>query len=249
VIALIVIGHCKRTEHVPHWQHQATMAALKKPCLSMDIYESHIFDIGASRQAIAESFLSFPEATHLLFVDDDITIPDSDSLVRMFNFLEKNNESIVSGLYYNKTPPHHPLIMACEETETELRFAFPYAGKEPPRNHVIKVGAVPCGFLLIKRQVFEKIPKPWFVYGDPELARKQLLKRGAPPGEDIYFSLKARKHGFNLWVDTRADLLHYVPTFVGRKEVVDSIFTTKTEALSQAKAELLKVKPKGETEN
>jgi hypothetical protein len=220
------------------------MAVLKKPCLSLDMYESHIFDIGDSRQSLAESFLSIPEATHLLFVDDDITVPNPDSLTGMFQFLDKYHEHVVSGLYYRKQPPHHPLIMACEEKEDRLLFSFPYADKEPPVNQLIKVGAVPCGFLVIKREVFEKIPKPWFVYGDPELSRKQLAKAGAPPGEDIYFSLKARKAGFNLYVDCRADLLHYVPSFVGRKMLVDSVFNSMGDELGRVKDEIANLKVK-----
>jgi len=63
--------------------------------------------------------------------------------------------------------------------------------------------------------------KDHFVYHDPELLRN-LKTDDLSPGEDIYFSWKARRAGFNLWVDTGADLLHHVPTLAGRRELVES---------------------------
>ena len=227
---LLGIGHNKRSDIVPHWLHQATLATLKMPCQHVDIWESHIFDIGNSRQQVAEIFLKIPGLTHILFVDDDIAVGNSDALNIMFKFLEEDKQYIVSGLYYRRQKPHYPLIMACEEKEDIIMFGFPY-GETAPENSIIKVGAVPAGFLLVKREVFEKIPKPWFVYGDPELTRKQA-KKGAPPGEDIYFSLKARKCGFELFVDTRVDLIHYCPEWVGKKEVINKLLGTP-ETLDQ----------------
>lgn len=238
----LLIGHSKRTEAVPHWMHQATLSNLKKPCRNGDYYEGHVFDIGRSRQHIAEIFMSLPFATHLLFVDDDIVAPHRDCLVGMFNFLEKSNEYIVSGLFLEKplstvkcptcnVPKHRPLILAMSEREGALQFGFPYADKPVPSKSLIKVGALPAGFLLIKREVFAKIPKPWFVYGDPG-----LTSGDQPVGEDIYFSLKARKAGFKLWVDTRASLLHYVPGFVGLPEDLPFVQTGSKDLPGEVEA-------------
>jgi hypothetical protein len=67
------------------------------------------------------------------------------------------------------------------------------------------------------------------VYGDTELD-KESGEIAQPLGEDVYFSLKAAEAGFNLWVDTRASLLHYVPHFIGLPE--DLPFTqTRSEDL------------------
>jgi hypothetical protein len=164
----------------------------------------------------------------------------------MFNFLEKNNEQIVSGLYLESNvssgscsmcgvAKHRPLIMAMAEQEGKILFGFPYADKPIPKTNLIKVGAVPAGFLLIKREVFEKISKPWFVYGDPELDAKQA-RHGQPFGEDVYFSYKARNAGFNLWVDTRASLLHYAPDFVGLPEDLPFVHTGSKDSPREAAA-------------
>lgn len=221
----LIIAHCKRSENVPHYLHSASLEELKRPCPYAHIYESHIFDIGKSRNHLVELALNIPETTHILFVDDDIVVPQRDALAGMYRFLEKQNESIVSGLYYQKYPPHTPLIMAMAERDGKLLFCLPYKDKEVPTNSILRVGAVPAGFLLVKREVFEKIPSPWFVYDSPELKQFVLEDfKHQQTGEDIYFSWKARKYGFKLWVDTRADLLHHCEVLIGRKEVMKSSY-------------------------
>lgn len=93
------------------------------------------------------------EITHILFLDDDLIIPDPKTLVRMFEFIRDKPAHIISGLYYGKNTPHFPLIMSEVETKDGLRFIFPFgppAWKPIPENTVMKVGVVPAGFLLVK---------------------------------------------------------------------------------------------------
>jgi len=213
----LIIAHCKRSDGIPHWLHAATMEQLLKPCRFAHIYETEAFDIGQSRQTAAEMFLKVPEATLLLFVDDDIAIPKADSLMKMVEVMEAKNISIISGLYVRKDrtgiEKEIPLIMACEDRGGgQLAFGFPFKDKPYPPSTLIKVGAVPAGFLLIKREVLEKTPPPWFVYGSSEFTKKH--------GEDIYFSMKTRKAGFSLFVDTYVELLHYVPHWAGNPELI-----------------------------
>ena len=230
-----MIAHSKRNETVPHWMHQACMEMLERPCPTASIYEGHIFDIGQSRTMLAREALKIPETTHILFVDDDIIPIDPLSLKKLFAFLKKTGESIVSGLYYMKQPPHPPLLMGINETEEGMRFQLPKAG-DPPTDTVLRVGAVPAGFLLVKREVFEKLEPPWFVYADLGLGKRMKLKgTEQPPGEDIYFSVKATDAGYKLYVDCRVRLGHYVPMFVGPKDVTaqinDGLYESQVERL------------------
>lgn len=227
----LVIGHSIRTDTVPHWLHPATLEAMIKPCQYTHAFESHIFDIGESRNDIVQMALNLDQMTHLLFIDDDIIIPNPKSLIYMMDTLEQFDAQIVSGLYYKKQPPHEPLIIQMTETKDLIGFAFPFDNdkKPPPPDAMIKVGSVPAGFLLVKREVFEKIEKPWFVYGDKELSAKQGgALTAAAPGEDVYFSRKARRAGYNLWVNTQADLIHYCPTFIGRETTVQKFIGHKS---------------------
>jgi len=234
---LLGIVHCKRGESVPHWQHQNTMTILEKPCPIIDIWEDHDFDIGSARQSTTETLLAaFPEMTHILHVDDDLATNNRYALLGMFRFLEQYNASIVSGLYYNKARSHYPcptcghrghepIIFNILKNNDKLAFTFPYRFKKPKPNHIYEVTCIPAGFLLVKREVFEKLEKPWFVYRDPEL-RKQFGASEKGPGEDVYFSYKATQAGFKLYIDTRAEFIHYVPGWAGRQELIDEMLGT-----------------------
>ena len=224
-MTFLVIAHSHRSDLIPHWLHSATVEALRKPCNYVNLHESHFCDVGRSRDQLARIALSSDRTTHVLFVDDDIIIPDSECLAHMLEFLEKNNASIVSGLYYKRYPPHEPLIMDMKVVDGQPYITFPFANKEIPKDTLIRVGCVPAGFLLVKREAFEKIGEPYFVYGAPELCKGLPLGEWTP-GEDVYFSWKARKAGFELWVDTRADLLHYVPKLIGNPKLIEAVIGT-----------------------
>lgn len=163
----LVIAQSHRTDSIPHWLCSDTLSSLKKPCVTAKVAEGHTFDIGRSRQFLTETFMSAPQATHILFVDDDIAIRDPNCLLGMFKFLDDYDEQIVSGLYHEKYALHkrceacghgihRPLIFGMQERDGKIYFRF---GEKPEKCNVIQVGCVPAGFLLVKREVFEKIRK------------------------------------------------------------------------------------------
>ncbi|GAI70672.1 unnamed protein product, partial [marine sediment metagenome] len=80
---------------------------------------------------------------------------------------------------------------------------------------LIKIGGAGAGFLLIKREVFEKIPYPWFSF-----------EKG---GEDLYFSDKARGNGFETWCDMSVLLGHLRLVPVGASQFLTQYQNT-TEA-------------------
>jgi hypothetical protein len=94
-------------------------------------------------------------------------------------------------------------------------------GRQPPFNTVVgavndaanRIDSVPImdlhglapvdvvgsAGLLVHRRVFEAMPPPWFEAGS-------LLRHGL--GEDWWFCLKAKKLGFQTWVDTALPMGH-----------------------------------------
>jgi len=84
-------------------------------------------------------------ASHILFVDSDMVFPD-DALDR----LVAHGLDIVGSIYPYRRPP-------CEMVGKPLQVTDD--GMYPDLTEMEFVG---CGFLLIKRQVFENISKPWF---------------------------------------------------------------------------------------
>lgn len=136
-----------------------------------------------------------PDYTHILFVDAD-TIPDRNSLTKLLS----HDKDIVSGL----TPILKYNIE--EKIWGTLDNCFTHQDKDEngkDRTHSVtrntglqKIWRCGTSCLLIKREVFEKLEKPYFKF--------ELNEDGTIPtrSEDLYFCDKAREAGFEIYADT-----------------------------------------------
>jgi hypothetical protein len=64
----------------------------------------------------------------------------------------------------------------------------------PDSTGLEEAGLIPQGFTLIAREVFEAVPRPWFLNGYSTKSEKYVT-------QDYVFSQLARKAGFSLFVD------------------------------------------------
>ncbi len=134
------------------------------------------------RNGLAKTALADPECTHLLMMDSDIVPPDN----------------IVDLLLECDWPMAAAIVPICifgkivTNIVTGNHF-MEYWGDKPEPFEADGAGT---GCVLIRREVFETVPWPWFRYIEtPEGKRK---------GEDIFFSKKARDHGFTYKVHPRS---------------------------------------------
>jgi hypothetical protein len=128
----------------------------------------------------------------LFFLDDDVVMPP-DGIA----YLKSNGLPLVSGLYYRRHEPVTPVAISLTEQGAQWITGYE-KGKLFPADYV---GA---GCLLIHRTVLEKMPSPWFEWWSD---RKDLPK-GEQLSEDFAFCHKAKKLGFQAYVDTRVECLH-----------------------------------------
>jgi GT2 family glycosyltransferase len=63
---------------------------------------------------------------------------------------------------------------------------------------------------LIKREVFEKVPQPWFA---PDIDL----------GEDLAFCKRANKAGFQIWCDTNLICGHYANDVITEKHYLEGL--------------------------
>ncbi len=68
-------------------------------------------------------------------------------------------------------------------------------------GELIKCAGVATGFLLIKLDVFKTLAKPYFFYSHKEDGSLEY-------GEDMYFCMKARQAGFDIWIDSTIKVAH-----------------------------------------
>jgi len=135
-----------------------------------------------NREQVIDDFLK-TDCTHLFFVDSDMLFGPE-----VLDYLLKQDKDII-GAQYNRRMGKEGVSVAPSRYDLE--------GMSPPNRPFINQ-VVATGCLLIKREVFKRIPKPWFSMGTPE----NWL------GEDVYFSKKARENGVEVYLDDTQRIGH-----------------------------------------
>ena len=113
----------------------------------------------------------------IFWLDDDMTFP-KDVLVRLL----RHDKDIVGATYCRRSPPYDV------HGKTLSRKA------ESVHSGLVEMEGVPTGCLLTRRDIFKKLPKPWWRLGIDEEKKLQI-------GEDYMFSRHARELGYKLWLD------------------------------------------------
>lgn len=136
------------------------------------------------------------EYDYIMMVDNDTIIP-KDALLNMLDPQEdivigfcpvKNTKNKSSALWSIK-PMYHALKY------TEIRTA---------ENRIeLRKGGMAC--VLIKTDVFAKVPFPWFYF--------EQRQDGLHVSEGYYFCEKARECGYQIWADTRVKCGHLARYF------------------------------------
>jgi hypothetical protein len=127
----------------------------------------------------------------LMWIDSDISWTPQDFAKVYFS-----DKDIVAGCYLmgDRSTPIYMNVMAPTMTEADLRRRT-----EPFTAH-----GVGYGFLCVKSGVFESIPRPWFsLTGTEEQFGMTIIM-----GEDIAWCVKARRAGFDIWVDPDVKVTH-----------------------------------------
>lgn len=124
--------------------------------------------------------------THLLFIDSDMAF-ERDAV----NHLLARDKDIIGAHYNHRRFPLQTTVLEFEENRNKRETL--------PALH--KVEGMGTGFLLIKTEVFKKMPHPWFFW---EIDEKGMTTMG----EDFWFCKKAREAGFDVWVDLLVPIKH-----------------------------------------
>jgi len=148
-----------------------------------------------ARNQAVRVMLSHPEFTHLFMIDSDMELRD-DSLDKLLAL----DAPIATGCY--------PALMGAD-----LLWAL---GQKSADGHYYLLewfddASVPfevdcggAGCLLIKREVFEKTPWPWFSW--------QEDRNGKQISEDIYFFMQCNKFGYRAKVEPKVFCKHFKET-------------------------------------
>lgn len=153
-----------------------------------------------ARNEIVEEFMK-SDCTHLLFIDAD-TIPPPDAIQKLL----AADKEIISGItpiveYDEKRKGNdsNGFYKKWNCVDMKQKYVTPNSGTVPIKS---------CGSscILIKREVFEKIEKPYyrFLYQDDN--GKEILV-----SEDVHFIVKAAGKGIQAYADTSVICGHFKP--------------------------------------
>ncbi len=147
---------------------------------------------GTSRDSLARACLEDVLCEWLFFVDDD-QVFQPDALYRLL----EHEQPVVSALIVQRAAPFLPTAYA---TFQECEFQ-PLDLNSVGHDNLVQVAGVGSGGLLVRREVFEKLEEPWFVYTENF-------------GEDLYFSQRCLEAEIPMFVDTGCRMGHLIPAAV-----------------------------------
>jgi hypothetical protein len=175
--------------------------------------------ISRARNTLTAKFLATEGSTHLMFVDADIGWEPWHLLVML-----DAQKDVIGGLYPMKSMPIKWCVNGIPGTV------------EDPNSNLIEVSKTGTGFLLIKREVFEKLDahpatKPFAndIGLDPALNKHMktyfdtAVREGRYYSEDWTFCENWRDLGGQVWVDKRV-LLRHTGTYVFDAAAQDKLY-------------------------
>jgi GT2 family glycosyltransferase len=142
-----------------------------------------IFD---QREKLAETAIN-EGADYILWVDADMRFPKN-----TLEVLLKRDKPIVGVNATTRSIPVRPTAknLSIDHEKKENTWT-PIVSKD--KKGLEKVTAIGCGVMLVKREVFENTPRPWFWF--------EQLPGGKLLGEDVYFCVKANDAGYDTYLD------------------------------------------------
>lgn len=118
--------------------------------------------------------------SHLLFLDDDMAFP----MTALYDLLAADKD-IVAANCVTKTIPPTPTARDIHNNRIPINDQL---------TGLQEVGSVGCAVMLVKADVFKKLPKPWFNF-EYRPSKDDFV------GEDVFFCWKSREHGFKVYID------------------------------------------------
>ena len=173
--------------------------------------------IEVTRGGLVQMFLEFayknPKIKYLVMIDNDQSILWDHPLT-----LARHGLPVVSGVVCSYSSQRG--IFACFTANDQngiARFPSVKDTKTIPATGLLKAEQVGTGLVCIRRDVLEKIKEmgeePFFI---PEDIRRESVAKGQlKKSEDICFSERCKKYGFDRWVDLSVHATHYKRIGIG----------------------------------
>ena len=157
------------------------------------IFPARGIPIDVTRNLLVKNALADPLVTHVFFIDSDV-VPEMNPNDAIWMLLQ-TNAPIASGIYRARQKHGFNFSMWVKGEGGFIPIADWTKG-----TNWLKVDVIGMGLCLIRRDVWEKVPFPWFKWG----SEKDI----ATPSEDFTACLKFAQYGFEVRVFTEVRASH-----------------------------------------
>lgn len=162
--------------------------------------------------------------SHLLFLDADMRWP-SDVVGRL---LQHHGAGIVSGLYFGRAYPHHPITLRRSSSPDPNHHSYVHRAHES--FGLQRVDAIGMGVALIPVAVFGQMPRPWFRNQQNDEAYNAIT-------EDVWFCRQARAANCPIWYDPALRCGHLTVGEVGARNYEAALPAIEAEYAANAARE------------
>lgn len=170
--------------------------AFNKGEYNLSVYPTvNVQPVDNARNAIVKAFLE-SDCTHLLFIDSD-TVPPLNAIKRLL----AHDKLIISALtpiieFDEKIGEYYRKWNCVDMNDQHMK----------PNTGVQECKGAGGSCIMIKREVFETVPAPWY-----QFVNKDDTGKDVKVSEDIYFVINCLSKGIKTYADTGIICQHYKP--------------------------------------
>ena len=194
------------TRDLLHSAHALCLTEIVKLNTMNDIDTHVIMDASTILLTQRERLATFGRDTgaeYLLWLDSDIVAPASTALR-----LLAHKEPVVAANYIRRQLPAKGVAY---ETVGNWENPLPFEA----RDELVPVEGVGMGCMLMKADIFDTIPKPWFEFGWSPESNDHL-------GEDMILCQKMSQAGYTVKIDTNLSMeLRHLGTWAFGPDLID----------------------------
>ena len=153
----------------------------------------------AARETACEQFMD-TDFSHILMLDADHKHPP-DIIQRLAKWvIDDPGKLVVAGLNFRRTEPYEPLAYIIDDNEYHTLWNWD--------SGLLEVDRIATCAILIAREVFEQIRKPWFYMHSDNLGKAKWSS------DDMAFCLHCKEAGIQIWCDTTTTSPHMTQAFI-----------------------------------
>lgn len=193
---------------------QLCFDALELPAGTQRLRYAGKSNVADTRNAIAEMFAG----DWLAMIDDD-HVYQPEMLLTLLRHLDDPRVDIVTPLIMRRRFPHQN-VLVLESADPAKPHETRQLVLDPAERGLREVHAAGAGVMLLRRRVFERVPRPWFEWGRTS--------------EDYTLCLKARSAGCGIYCDLDTRVGHVLPMVVWPGRTADGRFVAMYSHLVSA---------------